>query len=117
MPGMSHLFVPGPTNIPESIRKAIDIPMEDHRAPDMPEFTLPLFADLKSVFKTVAGSVFFLLPRVPEAGKPGLPIHSVPATRCWSRGLVSSRIFGLKCVSCLVWMCRWSSAIEAQGFL
>jgi hypothetical protein len=59
MPGMSHLFVPGPTNIPESIRKAIDIPMEDHRAPDMPEFTLPLFADLKTVFKTVTGSVFF----------------------------------------------------------
>ncbi len=52
------LFVPGPTNIPTSVRKAIDVPMEDHRAPDLPEFVLPLFIDLKKIFKTEAGQVF-----------------------------------------------------------
>lgn len=58
MTGTRGLFVPGPTNVPESIRKAIDIPMEDHRAPDLPEFTLPLFQDLKKIFKTTTGQVF-----------------------------------------------------------
>ncbi len=52
------LFVPGPTNIPVSVRKAIDVPMEDHRAPDLPDFILPLFSDLKKVFKTEMGQPF-----------------------------------------------------------
>ena len=52
------LFVPGPTNVPDSVRKAIDVPMEDHRAPDLPEFILPLFKDLKKVFKTDSGQPF-----------------------------------------------------------
>jgi alanine-glyoxylate transaminase/serine-glyoxylate transaminase/serine-pyruvate transaminase len=58
MQGTRHLFVPGPTNVPDVVRRALDIPMEDHRAPDLPRFTLPLFADLKRVFKTVSGQVF-----------------------------------------------------------
>lgn len=41
--GYSGFFVPGPTNIPDSVRRAMDIRMEDHRAPDLPEFILPLF--------------------------------------------------------------------------
>ena len=52
------LFVPGPTNVPDVIRKAIDVPMEDHRAPDLPEFILPLLNDVKKVFKTISGQVF-----------------------------------------------------------
>jgi alanine-glyoxylate transaminase/serine-glyoxylate transaminase/serine-pyruvate transaminase len=58
MQGIRHLFVPGPTNVPDTVRRALDIPMEDHRAPDLPRFTLPLFADLKKVFKTETGQVF-----------------------------------------------------------
>jgi len=34
------------------------VPLEDHRAPDFPNFTLPLFADLKTVFRTETGLVF-----------------------------------------------------------
>jgi alanine-glyoxylate transaminase/serine-glyoxylate transaminase/serine-pyruvate transaminase len=67
MAGVKSLFVPGPTNIPESVRRAIDVPMEDHRAPDLPEFILPLFADLKKVFKTEVGSVFIF----PASGTGG----------------------------------------------
>ena len=52
------LFVPGPTNVPDVIRKVIDVPMEDHRAPDLPEFILPLLNDVKKVFKTTSGQVF-----------------------------------------------------------
>lgn len=56
--GTAHLFVPGPTNIPEAVRRALNVPMQDMRAPDFPELTLPLFADLKKVFKTDAGTIF-----------------------------------------------------------
>ena len=53
-----HLFIPGPTNVPERVRSAMDIRMEDMRAPDFPKFTLPLFEDLKKVFKQTNGRVF-----------------------------------------------------------
>ncbi len=52
------LLIPGPTNIPDAVRRAMNVPMEDMRAPDFPEFTLPLFEDLKKVFKTETGQVF-----------------------------------------------------------
>ena len=58
MPGHQHLYVPGPTNMPDRIRRAMDVPLEDHRAPSFPEFTKPLFEDLKKVFKTENGQVF-----------------------------------------------------------
>ena len=58
MAGRNALFIPGPTNIPDHIRSAVDLSMEDMRAPDFPDFTLPLFEDLKKVFKTETGQVF-----------------------------------------------------------
>ena len=58
MPGRNFLFVPGPTNIPERIRRAMDVPLEDHRAVDFPDFAKPLFADLKKLFQTTTGQVF-----------------------------------------------------------
>ncbi len=58
MPGRNFLFVPGPTNIPERIRRAMDVPLEDHRAGDFPAFVLPLLEDLKKIFQTRDGHVF-----------------------------------------------------------
>ncbi len=58
MPGRNFLFVPGPTNIPERIRRAMDVLLEDHRAGDFPEFAKPLFEDIKKIFQTTAGQVF-----------------------------------------------------------
>jgi len=58
MIGFKTLAVPGPTNMPFEVRRAMDVPLEDHRAPDFPEFTLPLFADLKKIFRTETGRVF-----------------------------------------------------------
>ncbi len=55
--GYTGLFIPGPTNMPFRVRQAMDIALEDQRAPDFPKFTLPLYADLKKVFKTKAGAV------------------------------------------------------------
>ena len=61
------LFIPGPTNIPDHIRRAVDLPMEDMRAPDFGSFTLPLFEDLKKIFKTETGQVFIF----PASGTGG----------------------------------------------
>lgn len=56
--GVTHLFIPGPTNVPEAVRRAINVPQQDHRAPDFPELTLPLFEDLKRVFANESGRAF-----------------------------------------------------------
>jgi len=58
MPGQRHLYIPGPTNIPQSVRSAMDVPQEDQRSPDFPAFALPLLQDLKRVFKTTGGTAF-----------------------------------------------------------
>ncbi|MEL6228075.1 MAG: aminotransferase class V-fold PLP-dependent enzyme, partial [Pseudomonadota bacterium] len=67
MPGFKGLAVPGPTNMPFEIRQAMDVALEDHRAPDIPDFTKPLFEDLKQVFKTETGHVFIF----PGSGTAG----------------------------------------------
>ena len=54
----THLFIPGPTNIPEAVRSAMDLRMEDMRSAEFPKFTLPLFEDLKKAFKLTDGRVF-----------------------------------------------------------
>jgi alanine-glyoxylate transaminase / serine-glyoxylate transaminase / serine-pyruvate transaminase len=56
--GLVHLYVPGPTNVPDAVRRAMNVPQQDHRAPDFPELTLPLFADLKKVFANETGRIF-----------------------------------------------------------
>jgi alanine-glyoxylate transaminase/serine-glyoxylate transaminase/serine-pyruvate transaminase len=53
-----HLFIPGPTNIPDAVRMAMNLPMEDMRSPEYPKLTLPVFEDLKKVFKMKDGRVF-----------------------------------------------------------
>jgi len=67
MSGRNALFIPGPTNMPDAIRLAMDMPLEDQRAPDFPVFTLGLFQDLKKIFKTRAGQVFLF----PSSGTGG----------------------------------------------
>ncbi|MFK7945647.1 MAG: alanine--glyoxylate aminotransferase family protein [Paracoccaceae bacterium] len=55
--GINHLFIPGPTNVPEAVRQAMNVPMQDMRAPDFGDLTLNLFSDLKKVMKTETGTV------------------------------------------------------------
>ncbi|MGR3269548.1 aminotransferase class V-fold PLP-dependent enzyme [Thalassococcus profundi] len=58
MPGYNHLFIPGPTNIPEEVRMAMNVSMQDMRAPDFPELTKPLFEKLAKLFRNSTGRVF-----------------------------------------------------------
>jgi alanine-glyoxylate transaminase/serine-glyoxylate transaminase/serine-pyruvate transaminase len=44
--------------MPDAIRTAMDIPLEDQRAPDFPAFTIGLLNDLKKIFKTETGQIF-----------------------------------------------------------
>ena len=57
MPGFKGLYMPGPTNMPFRIRAAMDVALEDHRAPDYPQFVKPLLADVKKIFQTETGHV------------------------------------------------------------
>jgi len=50
--GRHFLQIPGPTNTPERVLRAIAAPTIDHRGPGFAEFTLDLLAALKPVFKT-----------------------------------------------------------------
>lgn len=52
------VFIPGPTNIPEQIRQAMNIQSFDHRAADFADRLKPILDDLKKVFKTESGEVF-----------------------------------------------------------
>jgi alanine-glyoxylate transaminase / serine-glyoxylate transaminase / serine-pyruvate transaminase len=67
MPGIRGLFIPGPTNVPDRVRRAMDIPMEDQRAPDLPQLTVPLLEDVKKVFKSRTGQAFLF----PSSGTGG----------------------------------------------
>lgn len=58
MAGRNHLFVPGPTNLPEAVLNAMHRNMEDHRSPDFPVLVRGLLADLPAVFGSTAGQPF-----------------------------------------------------------
>ena len=58
MPGRNFLFVPGPTNVPERILRAMDRAMEDHRSSAFPELSTAVFRDVKQVFQTTTGQPF-----------------------------------------------------------
>src|SRR5256885_412952 len=58
MPGRNFLFVPGQTNVPDRVQRAMMVAMEDHRSSRFPELSSSVLGDLKKVFKTAAGQVF-----------------------------------------------------------
>jgi alanine-glyoxylate transaminase / serine-glyoxylate transaminase / serine-pyruvate transaminase len=58
MPGRNFLFVPGPTNVPDRVQRAMLVAMEDHRSSKFPELSISVLNDLKKVFKTTTGQIF-----------------------------------------------------------
>ncbi len=58
-PGRHFLQIPGPTNVPDRVLRAIDHPTMDHRGPDFGVFGLKLFADLRTVFQTAGEVVIY----------------------------------------------------------
>jgi alanine-glyoxylate transaminase/serine-glyoxylate transaminase/serine-pyruvate transaminase len=58
MAGRNFLFVPGPTNVPDRVLRAMHRAMEDHRSSDFPGLATSVLEDLKKIFKTTSGQPF-----------------------------------------------------------
>ena len=56
MAGRNFLFVPGPTNVPDRVLRAMVVSQEDHRSPVFPELARACLTALKPVFKTTTGA-------------------------------------------------------------
>lgn len=67
-PGRNHLFVPGPTNIPDRVMRAMMVQSEDHRSVDFPSLTKPLFEDTKKVFGSTEARSSCSRPPAPASG-------------------------------------------------
>ena len=74
MAGRNFLFVPGPTNVPDRVLRAMHIAMQDHRSSAFPELTVALLVALKKLFKTQSGTPFIF----PSSG-----------TGCWEAALTN----------------------------
>src|ERR1700681_1864826 len=74
MAGRNFLFVPGPTNVPDRVLRAMMVPMEDHRSPIFPELTRACLTGLKPIFKTTTGTPILF----PSSG-----------TGCWEAALTN----------------------------
>ena len=74
MAGRNFLFVPGPTNVPDRVLRAMVVPQEDHRSPKFGELGLACINGLKKIFKTEAGTPFIF----PASG-----------TGCWEAALAN----------------------------
>jgi alanine-glyoxylate transaminase / serine-glyoxylate transaminase / serine-pyruvate transaminase len=74
MAGRNFLFVPGPSNVPDRIQRAMVVAMEDHRSVRFPELSLPCFAGLQRLFRTEHGTPMLF----PSSG-----------TGCWEAALTN----------------------------
>ena len=50
--GRHFLQIPGPTNVPDQVLRAMDRPTIDHRGPEFAQLALEVLAGLKGIFKT-----------------------------------------------------------------
>ena len=57
--GRHFLQIPGPTNVPDRVLRAIDGPTIDHRSPEFAELGREVLQGLKSVFQTRQPVVIF----------------------------------------------------------
>lgn len=73
--GRHFLQIPGPTNVPERVLRAIDFPTIDHRGPAFGELGRAVFAGMKRAFKSAKGEVV---------------IYPASGTGAWEAALVNT---------------------------
>jgi alanine-glyoxylate transaminase/serine-glyoxylate transaminase/serine-pyruvate transaminase len=73
--GRHFLQIPGPTNVPDRVLRAIDFPTMDHRGPEFAELGKEVLAGMKRVFKSTQGEVV---------------IYPASGTGAWEAALVNS---------------------------
>jgi alanine-glyoxylate transaminase/serine-glyoxylate transaminase/serine-pyruvate transaminase len=57
--GRHFLQIPGPTNVPDRVLRAIDQPTIDHRGPEFGRLTLEILEGLKEIFQTAGPIIIF----------------------------------------------------------
>ncbi|WP_333870016.1 L-aspartate--glyoxylate aminotransferase BhcA [Cypionkella sp.] len=67
MSSQNPVFIPGPTNMPEELRKACFVPTLDHRSPAFGKMFHPAVAGVKRILRMTEGEVFIL----PSTGTGG----------------------------------------------
>ena len=85
MPGRHFLFVPGPTNVPDRVLRAMHRAQEDHRSSAFPALPKSIFPDLKKVFGSEAGQPF---------------IFPATGSAMWEASLVNSLSPGDRVLAC-----------------
>ena len=73
--GRHFLQIPGPTNVPDRVLRAIDFPTIDHRGPDFATIGKEVLAGMKRVLKTTQGEVV---------------IYPASGTGAWEAALVNT---------------------------
>lgn len=81
MAGRNFLFVPGPTNVPDRILRAMHRAMEDHRSSDFPGLATSVLEDLRQIFKTISGQAFLFPSSGTGAWEASLTNTLSPADR------------------------------------
>jgi len=81
--GRHFLQIPGPTNVPDLVLRAMDYPTIDHRGPKFAEIGKKALAGMKRVVKTQAGQVV---------------IYPASGTGAWEAALVNTLSPGDKVV-------------------
>jgi alanine-glyoxylate transaminase / serine-glyoxylate transaminase / serine-pyruvate transaminase len=72
--GRHFLQIPGPTNVPDRVLRAIDRPTIDHRGPDFAQLGLDVLNGMKRIFKT----------------KGAVMIYPASGTGAWEAALVNT---------------------------
>lgn len=85
MPGRHFLFVPGPTNVPDRVLRAMHRAQEDHRSSAFPALPNSLFADLKRVYRTTEAQTF---------------IFPATGTAMWEAAIVNALSPGDRVLAC-----------------
>src|SRR5262245_15580851 len=73
--GRHFLQIPGPTNVPDRVLRAIDFPTIDHRGPEVATLGKEVLSNLKRVFKSPQGEVV---------------IYPASGTGAWEAALVNA---------------------------
>ena len=73
--GRHFLQIPGPTNVPDRVLRAIDFPTMDHRGPDFAALGKSVLAGMKRVFQSTKGEVV---------------IYPASGTGAWEAALVNT---------------------------
>ena len=78
------VFIPGPTNIPDSVRKACDMPTLDHRSPAFARLFKPAVAGVQRVLKmdlSAAWEYAMMAGTLPDGVNPWARIRVAPPGR------------------------------------